>query len=78
MATVRELVMRTPDRPDKALQSVSTGRLCAGCGQRFAPARTNQRHCRPSCRLAAFKRRREKLVAPNFSSDGDQLAGLFE
>lgn len=33
-------------------------RSCAYCGQTFRPGRPHQRHCRPSCRLAAFKTRR--------------------
>ena len=48
-----------PDRGPKALQSVNAGRICPGCGRPFAPSRRNQRHCRPSCRVLALRRRRE-------------------
>lgn len=41
----------------KAFPTLCTGHLCKGCGNRFAPTRRNQRHCRPSCRVLAHERR---------------------
>jgi len=46
------------DRGSKALESVNPGyATCAGCGERFAPSRRNQRHCRQSCRVRACQQR---------------------
>ena len=68
---------RTRDRCPQALQGVTAGLPCDGCGRPFTPVRSNQRHCRPSCRVAALRRRRRSDQAPE--ADGDQLArGLFE
>jgi len=35
---------------------------CAGCGQPFEPVRPHQKHCRPSCRMLAFKSRQTVLL----------------
>lgn len=53
----------TPDRGFQALPGLTAGRrrICAGCGRPFQPARTTQRHCRPSCRVTAFRKRREHV-----------------
>jgi hypothetical protein len=32
-------------------------RRCGHCGRLFEPTRPHQRHCRPSCRIAAWKAR---------------------
>jgi hypothetical protein len=64
----------TPDRPAERVLT----RTCPHCGGTFTPARPHQKHCRPSCRLAAFKGRRAQSGVPDVSSDGDRLAGLFE
>jgi hypothetical protein len=45
----------------KAQPSVTT-RVCPGCLGRFQPARSNQLHCRPSCRALALERRRLRSV----------------
>src|SRR5258707_1322513 len=45
------------DRAGDALQGVNPGRSCPGCGQPFQPRRDNQRHCRPSCRVLAWRKR---------------------
>ena len=44
------------------MQTVISGQQggirCEGCRQIFKPTRPNQSHCRPSCRVKAFTRRR--------------------
>ena len=42
----------------QALPDVNAGRICAGCGQSFVASRAGQRHCRPSCRVLAYRQRR--------------------
>jgi predicted nucleic acid-binding Zn ribbon protein len=37
-------------------------RACPGCDKRFTPTRRNQLHCRPSCRVLALERRRQRDV----------------
>jgi hypothetical protein len=46
------------DRPTQALPGVNSGPFCEGCGHPFTPSRANQRHCRPSCRVLACRRRK--------------------
>ena len=38
-------------------------RVCAGCGNAFAPSRPNQKHCRPSCRALALQKRKQRAVS---------------
>jgi hypothetical protein len=57
------------DRLSKALQSV-----CAGCRRTFTPMRSNQRHCRPSCRGLALARRR----TANREDRDHEVCRLFE
>jgi hypothetical protein len=66
---------RHADRPGERVLA----RRCGHCGAVFEPTR-HQKHCRPSCRIAAFKLRREQaeLAGTASTSDGDRLAGLFE
>lgn len=45
------------ERTPQALQGVTVA--CSGCGRLFVPVRSTQRHCRPSCRVLALRRRRE-------------------
>lgn len=45
------------DLAPEALQGVTASRFCDGCGRRFTPRRRKQRHCGPSCRVKAFRRR---------------------
>jgi hypothetical protein len=52
------------DRQAQALQGVNEGPRCPGCGMAFTPIRTTQKHCRPSCRVMALRRRRESVNAP--------------
>ena len=49
------------DRAIGALPCV-TEAICPGCGARFEPAHWRQKHCRPSCRVAALRQRREPTV----------------
>ena len=53
----------------QALPATAKGPRCAGCGQIFRPARTSQRHCRPGCRVTAFRKRRPLLSKGNQKSD---------
>jgi hypothetical protein len=46
------------DRTRQALPGVNCHSFCEGCGQPFTPLRTTQRHCKPSCRVLAHRRRR--------------------
>lgn len=48
------------DLASQALPAVTKGVFCAGCGRGFTPARSTQRHCRPGCRVAAHRRRRDQ------------------
>jgi uncharacterized OB-fold protein len=48
------------DRRVAALAGVKA--RCPGCGVMFVPVRATQRHCRPSCRVAAFEQRRQPTV----------------
>ena len=43
-------------------------RPCYQCGLMFEPTRPHQKHCKPSCRMAAFKAR----------TDRPTLSGLLE
>jgi hypothetical protein len=52
------------DPAGQALPGVTEGLLCQGCGQRFTPTRTTQRHCRPAGRVAALRRRRFAANGP--------------
>ena len=45
------------DRAGKALTKRNTGPFCPGCGGLFEPARRDQRHCGPSCRVLACRKR---------------------
>jgi hypothetical protein len=53
------------------IAGVST-RLCPGCEQPFKPGRANQIHCRPSCRVLALERRRQRDV-DLFTACGDAI-----
>lgn len=44
------------DRPGERVLA----RPCRYCGRSFTPTRPHQRHCRPSCRLAAFRTKAEQ------------------
>lgn len=55
-------------RGSSPLQGVNTRPSCPGCGRPFTPARKNQRHCRPSCRVLAFRRRQQRSGPHHFSS----------
>jgi hypothetical protein len=46
------------DRGRQALPGVNRPSLCKGCGQPFTPLRATQRHCKPSCRVLACRRRK--------------------
>ena len=50
-----------PDEPrlERVLEAT-----CAGCGGTFEPVRPHQKHCRNSCRKAAFERRQGQRTAP--------------
>jgi hypothetical protein len=37
--------------------------FCGACGGQFKPIRRHHRFCRPSCRRAAFERRRDRREA---------------
>jgi hypothetical protein len=42
------------------------------CGDLFTPSRKHQQHCKPSCRLAAFRARQElkqRAVLPELLDD---------
>jgi hypothetical protein len=45
--------------------NVLTDRPCAGCARVFTPTRTNQTHCRPSCRQRALEQRRSRVIYSN-------------
>lgn len=47
-----------PDRAACALPCVTGALLCPGCGELFTPKHWRQRHCGPSCRVQAYRRRR--------------------
>jgi hypothetical protein len=49
------------DLAAKALPDASPGPSCPGCGRGFVPSRVDQRHCCPSCRVAALRKRRAHL-----------------
>jgi hypothetical protein len=66
-------------RPSNPSSNVWSDRLCAGCGAAFLPTRTNQRHCRPSCRQRALLHRRTAARQSDAPDDRDGVAwGLFE
>ena len=44
-------------------------RPCYHCGLMFEPTRPHQIHCKPSCRMAAFKARAERRVLPGLLED---------
>ena len=56
----------TLDRSPQALQGVNRRVFCKGCHQSFTPVRATQQHCKPSCRVLAYRRRQ-----------GDQGADLL-
>jgi hypothetical protein len=58
------------DRPTQALPGVNEGPICEGCGRPFRPVRTTQRHCRPSCRVLACRRRKAMSGSANLLSSG--------
>ena len=39
-------------------------RPCYHCGRMFEPTRPHQKHCKPSCRMAAFKARTDRPLLP--------------
>jgi hypothetical protein len=39
------------------------------CGRMFEPPRPHQKHCKPSCRMAAFKARTDRPVLPGLLED---------
>ena len=45
-------------------------RICGGCGEQFTPTRTDQRHCRASCRARASRVRRERPQPELFHGTG--------
>lgn len=47
-----------PDRAPQALPGVNRGAICKGCWQPFTRVRVTQRHCKPSCRVLAYRRRK--------------------
>ncbi len=54
------MVERGADRPTQALLGVNSGCVCQGCGRPFTPIRTTQQHCRASCRVLAYRKRKEE------------------
>jgi len=56
----------------EALQGVT--RVCLGCGASFKPARKDQTHCRPSCRVAAYRTRHP--LGRLWDGDEPSLTGL--
>jgi hypothetical protein len=53
--------------PDPAFESPAERvlkRPCYHCGRMFEPTRPHQKHCKPSCRMAAFKARADRPVVP--------------
>jgi hypothetical protein len=61
------------DRAPESVRTLFSAHSCPGCGDAFLPARKDQRHCRPSCRKRAVRRRQEDrrtvLLADLWSSD---------
>jgi hypothetical protein len=64
---VASLAPTTP----KAQRALSRGILCEGCGGRFQPSRPNQKHCRPSCRAAASRKRQRRGGGGRFEYEAD-------
>lgn len=54
----------TAEPASQALQGVTPTTPCLGCGRHFVSTRQSQRHCRPSCRVTALRRRRQGDRAP--------------
>lgn len=52
-------------------------RPCYHCGLMFEPTRPHQKHCRPSCRLAAFKARADRPLLPRLL-EGELFRVPFE
>ena len=52
-------------------------RPCYHCGLMFELARPHQRHCKPSCRIAAFKARTDRTLLPGLLED-DLFRAPFE
>ncbi len=52
-----DMTPKKPERQAQALHGVNRTALCRGCGRAFEPARATQRHCKPSCRVLACRRR---------------------
>lgn len=44
----------------ETLQGVNRLRTCSGCDRQFRPRRRDQRYCRPSCRVLAYRRRKPR------------------
>lgn len=64
--------MLTPDRRDDRPAERSRMRPCVHCGASFQPSRKHQRHCRPTCRVAAFEARRalkQRALFPELLED---------
>ena len=53
------------DRPSQALQGIDNRHACEGCGRPFTPNRTTQTHCRPGCRVTAWRKRRTSVPDPD-------------
>jgi hypothetical protein len=50
------------DRGVAALQGVTAGRFCVGCGLPFTARRPGQLACGPTCRVRALRRRRRQTA----------------
>ena len=48
----------TLDRPPQALQGVNGRVFCKGCHRPFMPVRATQQHCKASCRVLTYRRRK--------------------
>ena len=57
-----------PDRPPQAVQGVNRRVFCKGCQQPFMPVRATQQHCKPSCRVLAYRRRKGDKTADLLAS----------
>ena len=62
------------DRRARAFPCVS----CAGCGQPFTPTHWRSKHCRPSCRLRALKRRQQRSLFDDEPDAYDLFRQPFE
>jgi hypothetical protein len=51
---------------DRETHGVTASRnMCARCGQEFTPSRRDGKYCRPSCRVADFRRRQAASAGPD-------------